>query len=612
MLLSKGLPVLQVRVSHLLLTACIAGLLFQSTRWYRQNKTGLPWEWEDANYVDDFTPEEEYLERLTDLYGLSNFTKWQAWRVTLSEQSLDMEPITDMHASFQPHADMSKVVDVNNPSVSDLRASKRMELPPHSSPTQSKTHGSAFLFGVSTTYERIADKDWAVLRAWKRWLTDGNGSSNGAGLVLMLDNASPKQLDALDKMLQEAGIDAYVTSTAEPTSKARRYYELVRVFKTYGATLAASSHAKHWFGLVEDTIFFPSLAYLRDRLSSYKVDDQLYIGIPSERSDWRLEGDALTTDGGGAVMLTQRIVSLVPKLPCLEADNPAPSFQAQRWDVVLRECVEREAELTMHVVPAFYSPRDDDAGDSRRRQLESYETGMRPLVLHDYQERHGLDVGMAHLVTDICGEACFMHQYLFRDDWALINGVSISHHPDGLAHHPRHHRHHSNSVNNINSNSNSNSNSNNNNNNNNNNHNNHNNHNHNHHSLGEKEEMDAREERQAGFGLAPAKTSPLVSDQILINEAKIDRRPLDWTGRREVWKLVDSARVPSGSVWQAYLKRGVRTTTAVRRPEKQDGDGGGESVSRPPAEKKEEEEEEEEEEELDSVIVLIWEKKKRP
>ncbi|KAG5981676.1 hypothetical protein E4U55_002685 [Claviceps digitariae] len=555
MLLSKGLSAFQLRLSHLLLTACIAGLLFQSTRLYRQRRSRLTYDFEDTNLVGDFLSEEEYLKRLTKTFGLTNFTKWQAWRITSKEQSSDIGPMTDIHVKFQPYSNVAKIIDVKNAKTSQLRATKRMELPSHrSTPTdQTKMSGSKFLFGVSTSYERIADKDWAILRAWNRWLTDGNGSSNGADVVLMLDNASSAQLDDIDMMLYEAGIAAYVTSTTEPVSKTKRYYELVRLMKAYGATLAASGQPKHWFGVVEDTIFFPSLTYLRERLSSsYNANHQLYIGIPSERSDWQEDGESLTTYGGGAIILSRHVVSLIPKLSCLELEVPASSYGSQKWDNVLRECVKKEADINMHVIPGFYSPHDSDY----RPELESHEMGVRPLLLHDYQERQRVDVGMAHLVTNVCGEACFMHQYLFRDDWAVINGVSISHHPDGLSHR-RPHRHHSRNRNQ--------------------------NHKTNDNKTDKKNDQDV------------VSANPPVSSELIINQDQVDRMPLEWTGRKEVWKLVDSVEVASGSVWQAYLKRGVRSAAAPppEQPDKhRDGD-----VLKPA------------EEELDSLIVLIWEKK---
>ncbi|KAG6006301.1 hypothetical protein E4U21_007183 [Claviceps maximensis] len=558
----------QVRWRHLLVTACIAGLLVQSATWYRQRKLGFTFDFEDSDFVEDYSPEEEYLERLTDIYGLTNFTKWQAWRITSKEQSLDIGPMTDVHANFQPSPEMAKMIDVKKSNASELRATKKMELPCRSNPTQTTKPGSKFLFGVSTSYERIAHNDWAILRAWQRWLTDKDGSSNGAGMVLMLNSASSAQLDAVDTMLHEAGIEAYVTSTDEPTSKARRYYELVRVLKTYAATLAATRQSKHWFGVVEDTVFFPSLTYLAERLSSYSPNEQLYIGIPSARSDWKQAGEYITTYGGGAIFLSRHVVSLIPKLPCLENDIPASSYQAQNWDVVLRDCVREKADISMHVIPAFYSPHDSDY----RPQLASHETGVRPLLLRDYQERHRLDVAMAHLVTNICGETCFMHQYLFHDNWAIINGVSISYHPGGLSHY-RHHRHHNHDDHDDNHSRDPNRN-----------------HNHQHKTLSDKNVSGEPDTSDVA-----AKT--LVSDQLIINQDKVDQMPLEWTGSREVWKLVDSVEVADGSVWQAYLKRGVRSAAGQSEKQKQNKDQG--SVLKPA------------EEELDSVIVLIWENKRK-
>lgn len=527
MLLSKGIPVLQVRFSHLVLTAAIAGLLFHATRSYRQGGS-FTFDVEDTTPVGDILPEEEYLERLNDHYGLTNFTKWQAWRVQSSEQSLDLSPITDIHANFQPHWDKPKVIDISNPAAADLRAAKRMELPIHTNPAYDKLCASKFLFGISTSYARVADKNWTMLRAWKRWLTKSDGTTNGAGLVLMLDNATGDQLDEVDKLLHDAGIDAYAASTAEPTSKARRYYELTRVMKTYATSLAASGQEKYWFGVVEDTIFFPSLSYLQERLSSYDTSEQLYIGIPSEKMDWQQDGSSVTTYGGGAILLTKPALGIIPKLPCMEAGSSGPPFKAQKWDVVLKECVRKWAGIDMHVIPAFYSPHDTNY----RPHLENHETGIRPLLLHDYQDRHRLDVGMAHLVTDVCGEACFMHQYLFHDNWVVINGVSISHHPDGLKHHHRH------------------------------------------------EDEGLEDDR------VDKSHKTHLSGQIVINEDKVERKPLTWTGRKEVWTLLDSAKAANGSIWQAYLKKGVK------------------SVSKTP------EEEVDELEELDSVIVLIWESRK--
>ncbi|KAG8425203.1 hypothetical protein J3458_001933 [Metarhizium acridum] len=528
MLLSKGMPVLQVRLIYLLLTAVTVGFLFHATRLHRQGRT-LTVDVPDTTPVGGLLPEEEYLERLIDRYVLTNLTRWQAWRVQTSDKSLTVGSITDVHTDFQPHWDTSKVIDVSNPSPTDLRASKGWELATHADGAQDRLYASTLMFGVSTTYKRIVENDRAIVRAWQRWLTKGDGTTNGATLVLMLDNATEEQLDEIDKELEEMGVDVYTTSTSEPTSKSRRYYELIRVMKSYGATIAASGQEKHWFAVIEDTVFFPSLSHLQERLSTYDFSKKLYLGIPSEKMSWRQDGESVATYGGGAIFLTKRAVSLIPKLPCMRIDAAAkPPFHGQRWDAMLRRCLEKQAGVDMHVIQAFYPPRD-----SHEPRLEGQETGMRPLLLHDYEYRHHLDVGMAHLVTDACGEACFMHQYLFHDNWVITNGVSISHHPNGLSHRHRH-------------------------------------------SAVVKGEL-----------FKDTQKTP-VSDQIVIDEDEVDRKSLNRTGRRgEVWGLLDSVKASDGTVWQAYVKRGVRSSTNKDKK----GSAGLK--------------------ELDSIIVLIWEKKQR-
>ncbi|KHN98055.1 uncharacterized protein MAM_03816 [Metarhizium album ARSEF 1941] len=527
MLLSKGMPVLQVRLGHALLTVATVGLLCWAIRLHQQY-LALAIDVQDTNPTGDSLPEEEYLERLTGRYVLGNLTEWQAWRVQTSRvQSLAAGSVTDVHADFQPDRDAPKVIHVDNPSPTDLRASKGLELAVHADQRQDGPYASIFIFGISTSYSRIVEKDRAILRAWKRWLTKSDGTTNGASLVLMLDNATEEQLNEIDKALEEAGIDVYASSTAEPTSKIRRYHELIRVMKSYGATIAASGQEKHWFAVVEDTVFFPSLSHLHQRLSTYDVSKQLYVSIPGEETDGQKDGRSVTKYGAGAIFLTKHAVSLIPKLSCMELDEaPKQPFHGQRWDAELKKCLEKQTSIDMHVIPALHAPNEA----SYEPPLEGHGIGVRPLLLNDYEYRHRLDVGMAHLVTDACGDACFMHQYLFHDNWVIINGVSISHHPDGLSHH-RHSR------------------------------------------------------NAAGKGhLFKDAQRSRVSSQTSAHQDEAERRPVTWTGRRDVWRLLDSTKASDETIWQAYIKRGGK-------PAKEDG-------GKPDGLK-----------ELDSIIVLIWEKR---
>ncbi|KAM4056950.1 glycosyltransferase family 31 protein [Hirsutella rhossiliensis] len=516
MLVAKGLSALHVRFGNVLVIALIVGLCIHISRYWQQRHHSSALIKLNENPAGGPSAEEQYLERLAYRYALTNQTEWLAWRIQSAGRKDGGSSLIDVGLNFgsQSH----KIIDLRGPDPSALRAPRKMTLPARDDTRAEPTDASDFLFGISSSYERIADRDWALVRAWERWFTGAKKESNGAGLVLMLDKATDRQLQEVDEELYARGLDAYLMSTEEPMSMATRYHELVRIFKTYGATLAASGQRKKWFGLVEDTVFFPDLSYLGERLSRYNANDELYIGLPSERQDWHADGDNMTTYGGGAVLLTRQAVDRIPRLPCLEAAELEAPVKPKRWDALLKECVEQRGGLDMRFIPALYSPKDD--GDGDLPSVASQEAGARPLVLHDYQDRHRLDVGMAHLVTDVCGEACFMQRYVFHDNWVLVNGVSISQHPDGLKHQRR---------------------------------------------------RRANQRR----GVLKGRVGRNTSGQFVDDDQEVERTFLTWTGRRNVWRLLDSAPALDGSVWQAYLRRGTRGS---------EGPG-----------------------EMDSVIVLIWE-----
>ncbi|PFH59472.1 hypothetical protein XA68_12281 [Ophiocordyceps unilateralis] len=488
MLFAQGLSTIHVRLGDVVTFLFLFGLclLLSGLGGEQQYRAAALIELDDSITTSP-SPEEDYLERLSERYGLTNQTRWQAWRIQPSGQQDGESSLTAVGLKFASQS--HKIVDLRGPKQSDLRATKLMTLPARDMARHDETNASDFLFGVSTSYERLADGNWAVLRAWARWLTRRATESNGGGLVVMLDRATDKQLQEVDDRLHAVGLDAYLLSTDEPMSMAKRYYELVRIFKTYGATLAATGQRKTWFALVDDSVFFPGLTSLRQRLATHDSEDELYMGLlPGQKSR-----------GGGVMLMTRRAVDRVPGLPCTEAPAETPA-RPKRWDALLRECVEQRAGRDVHVLPVPYDHDDDDDSDDNEDNDGLSVT--RPLVLRD--RPHRLDVGMAHLVTDVCGEACFMQRFLFRDDWLLVNGVSISHHPDGLKRLSHHHHHH-----------------------------------HRRHAA-----QDMR---------------------------------LTWTGRRRLWRLLDSTSSPDGSVWQAYLKRG----------EASEGQG-------------------DETDEMDSIIVLIW------
>lgn len=508
MLVSTGPPSLRSKLFHIILIGGIITLFFQTRRMYDHRV------YDDRAITvdtsgDGVSAEEQYVGRLAEECGLSNETAWLAWRVEHSEQIASWASFTEVALNFEAHT--PRIIDIAAPNRKDVVAKKKMELPVHTSPRPGQVEASDLILGVSTTFARVSADDFAMVTAWGRWLTNGKRDSNGASLIVMLDQATDSQVGQVDRRLQASGIDAYVTTTEEPMSMARRYYELARILKTFGANLAANGQEKRWFGLVEDDIFFPSLSYLMDRLLNYNSDGKVYFGLPSERDDWEMEGDSITTFGGGAIFLSRSAITEIPRLPCFGRDASGAPIKSKHWDVLLQDCIAKHLKLDMHVLPGFFSPRDP----SYTPDVNSYETGLQPLLLHHAQDRHTLDINKAHLVTDVCGEACFMQRHIFHDNWILVNGVSITEYPDGLQY-----------------------------------------------------EDPAKLSAEAFGGLATPK-------RIIIDEPDTTQSILNWRGRKNVWKLMDSAMGKNGAIWQAYIKR----------PTEPEG--------------------------MDSVIVMIWEKSDR-
>lgn len=441
------------------------------------------------------SPEEQYLARLSREFKLTNETEWLSWRIRHSKDAAPWTAVNRVRQKFGSHG--ANVVFTEKPNPLDLRVAHRMELPVPGDVTSKGYNGSDLVFGVTTTYAKIMDREGALLRSWTRWLTDGYKKSNGASLVLMLDQSNDDQAKEIEDILRVNGVDAQVMAPMDRMSVTKRYHELARVFRSFSAVLSSSGGAvKRWFALVEDDIFFPDITYLQDRLAPYKASDEVYIGLPSEQDDWQtMQADTITTYGGGAVFLTHSALDSLSKLSCFDMPELRDRFHAKRWDVLLRDCFTRNTELGMQIMPSFYNPENS----TNNSKIDAYESGIRPLVLHGGMERHGMDVNTAHLVTNVCS-GCFMRRYVFHDNWVLSVGVSISQHFDKLDYGIKH----------------------------------------------------AKSDR-----LAEESTRPSISPELVIDDAGVDRTALTWTENRWVWRFADSVMSDDGAVWQAYINKAV-------------------------------------------------------
>ncbi|CAK7262799.1 hypothetical protein SEPCBS57363_000228 [Sporothrix epigloea] len=73
-------------------------------------------------------------------------------------------------------------------------------------PKGSSVDASGLMVGISTTYSRLHNNDFAAIDDWARWLTDGKGQSNGAFLYLVLHRPRNNETKTVRDLLIERGI----------------------------------------------------------------------------------------------------------------------------------------------------------------------------------------------------------------------------------------------------------------------------------------------------------------------------------------------------------------------------------------------------------------------
>ncbi|KAL1845134.1 hypothetical protein VTK73DRAFT_1057 [Phialemonium thermophilum] len=395
--------------------------------------------------------EAAYLRYLAQTYGLSNDLTWYARRIrpsmSSSLSSRGRASVTEIDRKFVATQLMrARVTDDRL----RLETEKSISLPVPRSPLDAEIDASSLLFGISTTYSRLVYANHSLVRDWERWLTDGRRGSNGAGLVLTLHKASGEDVERASRALHAVGIDAVVQQSADHSDSATRYVELVRLLRSHAeSTSDAKGPNKKYLALLDDDVFLPSMSRLIQRLSQFDPAREYYIGAPSERSDWAVERGTTITSGGGAVFLTLPMAERVVQLPCLgggaDQDRDQPPRGVAHWDLSLYRCITTHTDVSLQVLPSYYSPDDDDGGGEGEEgdssgsssslgsgpNNEGYGSGMQPLTLHHYKNWHRFEAGAGHLVASACGEACFLQRFRFQDDWILVNGFALSQYPDG-------------------------------------------------------------------------------------------------------------------------------------------------------------------------------------
>ncbi|KAG9229250.1 hypothetical protein BJ875DRAFT_475408 [Amylocarpus encephaloides] len=281
---------------------------------------------------------------------------------------------------------------------------------------------SSVIFSVSTTLDRFNDDAMGPVKEFTRWLTDGKGNSNGAGLILALINCTDAELEGASKRLSSVGINATVMAANPSLDMPGRYVDLVRMLHNH-----PTASQRKYFALIDDDTFFPYISELIRRLFTYDYRKPYYIGTTTERVDWILANDAPMAYGGGGVFLTASSAKIIAEGNCLEKrEDGKYVLDAQQGDRLLYNCFHRNSEVTLTYEPLLNQM--DQFGDPSG----FYESGDQPLSLHHFKSWHKAPVAKIHTVADACGEDCVLQRFKFKDNFIISNGYSVAEYPKGI------------------------------------------------------------------------------------------------------------------------------------------------------------------------------------
>lgn len=374
-------------------------------------------------HKSDCTIDQSQLEELQDRYDLSDEIEYARRYIRFHPQDIERKPITKVQQDLFPKG--FDEIDIRDP-PRRTTCLKPFEVPVPKSRTPSTVDASDLLFGISTTYERLTDEETSPVLEWAHWLTDGNGKSNGAGLILRLIDAEPEELKEAQQKMTELGIDVKVYPSDSSIEMAKRYLSLLPAL--YNDTSRA--HRK-FLVMCDDDTFYPSMHSLLDKLSQYDHRTDLYIGTLSEDTN-NIQRHGSQAFGGAGVFfslsLAEKVANKFDACSTREKIEESNTGWGPQGDILLRKCIYEHTEVTLTLLRELHQLdiQGDPAG--------FYEAGLAPLSLHHFKG------GMWHKarpyegaqVIHACGEDCFLQRFQTADDFIISNGFSIAYYPKGI------------------------------------------------------------------------------------------------------------------------------------------------------------------------------------
>lgn len=364
-----------------------------------------------------------HLATLQQKYGLMDNIEYARRYVRYHRQDIDRKSMTKVEHDLFPQG--FDQVDIRNPPVK-ATCLKPFEVPVPRSPYPKSVNASDLLFGISTTFERLTDKTIGPMMEWAHWLTDGQGNSNGAGLILRLIDASDEQLQATREIMAQMGMDVKVYPSDSSLEMAARYLSLLPALYN-----DESSSRRKFLVMCDDDTFFPSMHALLDRLSIYDYDIDQYIGTFSEDVS-NIQRHGSQAFGGAGVFfslpLAEKIAKLYNQCSTKEKIEESNTGWGPQGDILLRKCIYENTEVRLTML------RDLHQLDIQGDPSGFYEAGLSPLSLHHFKGGiwHKARPLAGAQVIHACGEACFLQRFQTTDNFIISNGYSVAYYPKGI------------------------------------------------------------------------------------------------------------------------------------------------------------------------------------
>jgi Fringe-like len=377
----------------------------------------------NQSHALDCTLNATHLQTIQWRYGLQEKIDYGRRYIRFHRENIPRASMTTIDNDLFPNG--FDTINVNKPPTSTA-CPKPLDVPVTRSPYPSTVDASDLLFGISTTFERLSDPKTGPIAEWSHWLTNGNGKSNGAGLILRLVDASNAELEATRQMMSEMGMDVKVVPADSKIEMAKRYLSLLP------ALYQESQHKKRkYLVMCDDDTFFPSMHRLLNRLSTYDHTTDLYMGTFSEDVNNIQRHGSQAFGGAGvffSVPLAKKVSSFFSKCSTSKKIEESNTGWGPQGDILLRKCIYENTDVRLTILPELHQL--DIVGDP----AGFYESGIAPLSLHHFKggiwhEAHPYEgVQIIHA----CGEDCFLQRFQTKDNYIISNGFSVAHYPKGI------------------------------------------------------------------------------------------------------------------------------------------------------------------------------------